>query len=194
VTNVPLKIKAIPDHSLTRSAPHPLIVIGYGNELRGDDAAGPRIARAVAAWGLPGVRALAIQQLAPELAADLAQADCAIFVDAYQAETHTARAEVRALDRLASASSTWHTGDPRQLLALTQAVYGRAPRAWLVAVPAVGFEYGAPLSPAAQAGVESGLAIARDLIRSAYKPPDLVGDSACGSMVLREHVFSLLRS
>jgi len=32
------------------------LIIGYGNTLRGDDGAGPRVAEAVAGWGLPNVR------------------------------------------------------------------------------------------------------------------------------------------
>src|SRR5690242_2835552 len=62
--------------------PWSFVVIGYGNDIRGDDAAGPLAARAVAAWGAPGVRALAAHQLTPELAEALAAAELAIFVDA----------------------------------------------------------------------------------------------------------------
>ena len=59
-----------------------LLVIGYGNELRGDDGVGPRVARAVSDWRLPGVTALAVHQLAPELAEPLSLSDAAVFVDA----------------------------------------------------------------------------------------------------------------
>jgi hydrogenase maturation protease len=46
-----------------------LLVIGYGNELRSDDGVGPRVARAVAEWRLPGVEAIAVHQLTLELCA-----------------------------------------------------------------------------------------------------------------------------
>src|SRR5436305_5490516 len=59
-----------------------VVVIGYGNTLRGDDAAGPRAARAVASWDLPGVIAKAVPQLTPELAELVAAAHLAVFVDA----------------------------------------------------------------------------------------------------------------
>src|SRR5947209_7059306 len=36
-----------------------VLVIGYGNELRGDDGVGPCVARTVASWQRPGLRALA---------------------------------------------------------------------------------------------------------------------------------------
>ena len=39
------------------------LVIGYGSALRGDDAAGLRVAALVARWRLPGVRVLAPHQL-----------------------------------------------------------------------------------------------------------------------------------
>src|ERR1043165_3956952 len=60
----------------------PLLVIGYGNELRGDDAAGPEVARSIAELQLPGVEVLVRPILTPELADNVAQAATVIFVDA----------------------------------------------------------------------------------------------------------------
>ncbi len=57
-------------------------MIGYGNTLRSDDGVGPRVAMAVASWGWPGLKAIAVHQLTPELAEPLAAAELAIFVDA----------------------------------------------------------------------------------------------------------------
>ena len=62
--------------------PADALVIGYGNTLRGDDGIGPAVAEAVAALGLPGVRVIVAHQLTPELAADLADAQLVVFVDA----------------------------------------------------------------------------------------------------------------
>ena len=39
-----------------------LLVIGYGNELRGDDGVGPWVARSVADWQVAGVEAVAVHQ------------------------------------------------------------------------------------------------------------------------------------
>lgn len=50
--------------------------------LRGDDGVGPLVAETVAGWGLPGVRALAVQQLVPELAEMVAAASLVVFVEA----------------------------------------------------------------------------------------------------------------
>ena len=69
-----------------------LLVIGYGNALRGDDGAGPCAARLFGerCAAQPGPddtqsRALALHQLLPELVDDLAQAARVVFLDAYPA-------------------------------------------------------------------------------------------------------------
>jgi hypothetical protein len=59
-----------------------VLVIGYGNTLRGDDGVGYQVAETVAEWQLPQVRSIAVHQLLPELAADIAEVDLVIFVDA----------------------------------------------------------------------------------------------------------------
>ena len=60
-----------------------VLVIGYGNALRGDDAVGLRAAERLAADGrLPGARIDACHQLTPELAADIAAARLVVLVDA----------------------------------------------------------------------------------------------------------------
>lgn len=140
-----------------------VIVIGYGNELRGDDAIGPQVARFVATWGAPGVRALAAHQLTPELAADLAGARAAIFVDARCAEDGDAAVDVRSVAPRARRTSG-HAGDPGDLLALAEMAYGAAPRAWLVSVPAINFGYGEDLSHIARRGVVVGLRAVHDLM------------------------------
>ena len=68
-----------------------LLVIGYGNALRGDDGAGPCAARlfgercAARPGGDGAPRALAVIQLLPELVDELAQAARVVFIDAYAA-------------------------------------------------------------------------------------------------------------
>jgi hydrogenase maturation protease len=139
----------------------PAVIIGYGNELRRDDAAGPRVARAVARWRLPGVQALAVHQLTPELADVLAAARLAVLVDARP----TPAGGVVEVSRLAPAgagSVLGHVSEARGLLALTAAVFGRCPPAWWVTVPATDFAPGEGLSPAARRGVgEAVRAVAR---------------------------------
>jgi hydrogenase maturation protease len=129
----------------------PCLVIGYGNELRGDDASGPCVARRVADWRRPDVGGLAVHQLTPELAPALAGAELVVFVDACVEE---AGREV-CLRRLKAgpAAVMGHTSDPPWLLALAETLYGGRPEAWLATIPAADFSLGARLSPTARAGV-----------------------------------------
>jgi hydrogenase maturation protease len=140
-----------------------MLVIGYGNELRGDDAAGPQVAKAVAAWRFPEVRALAVHQLTPELAEALAHTHHAIFVDAHT-DANAANVSLHPIAPLNRSHLSGHVGDPRALLALANAVYGQYPDAWLISVPATNFQYGADLSRLTSAEVASALDLIRYLI------------------------------
>jgi Ni,Fe-hydrogenase maturation factor len=90
-----------------------------------------------------------VQQLTPELAAALAHLDAVLFIDAWLAPA----AAVPQLITLSPAASTTssHRLEPAALLALSQALYGHAPRAQQLLVPASGFEHGTALSAALQA-------------------------------------------
>ncbi len=73
------------------------LIIGYGNEIRGDDAVGPRIAALVNDWKLPAVTALAVHQLPPELAEPIAAAQQVVFVDA-SADPNVREVQTRPLE------------------------------------------------------------------------------------------------
>jgi hydrogenase maturation protease len=134
-----------------------ILLIGYGNSLRSDDGVGPRVAAAAAgAWEAAGLASIAVHQLTPELADPLASAELAIFVDARLGD-EGGGVEVQPLAAGDSAGMSGHASDPRSLLALAQAVYGRCPRAWLVTVPAADFSLSDRITPAGQLGVESAL-------------------------------------
>src|SRR5262245_52371930 len=109
-----------------------ILVIGYGNTLRRDDALGPLIAEEVARRNCPGVLALAVPQLLPELAPALANARLVVFVDAAQCDLM----QWQAVIPVRTWSPLHHTGDPTWLMSLTQALYGTCPDAWLLHVPA----------------------------------------------------------
>ena len=147
------------------------LVLGYGNELRGDDGVGPQIARAVAALGLPNVRTLALHQLSPELTELLADAGYALFVDAYHQAGTGSNVTLRPIAPLERPAVSAHVADPSALLALTQVVYGRCPRAWSIAVPAASFEYGVNLSPTATMGVAAALRLIRYLLVTLRSEP-----------------------
>jgi hydrogenase maturation protease len=142
----------------------PILVIGYGNEQRGDDALGPLVARAVASWELPEVQTIALHQLTPELAPILAGAKTVLFVDA-ERHDNGAECRLRDLDPRPTDGLAGHTADPQALLALADTLYGRRPRAWWLTLPAHSFTFGAVLSPAASRGMLLALRFLRDLLR-----------------------------
>jgi hydrogenase maturation protease len=151
----------------------PLLVIGYGNELRGDDGVGPRVARAVAEWNRPDVRALAVQQLVPELAAKLVTAERVVFVDArVDAERLVSW---RPVDAEAEQLSMGHISTPGWLLGVADQVFGHAPRAWLVTIRTLQFDYGALLSPSAQRGVRTTLRQLAAFASSRHQPSAMIG-------------------
>ena len=136
-----------------------LLVIGYGNELRRDDGVGPRAARAVAAWQLPGVEGVAAHQLMPELAERIGEAERVVFVDAGQDDVVL----TRPIGPGQAARVPGHTGEPRELLALAEALYGRRPEAWLITLPAPELGFGEGLSAAAEHGLAEALRQIRTL-------------------------------
>lgn len=116
------------------------VIIGFGNTLRRDDAAGPHVAGKLESRLGDIASVLMPFQLLPEHAADLAEAELVVFIDA----AHSRGKEVQ-VSRVAPAtesSGLGHSLMPDQLLALTQAVYGRAPEAWQVLIPGEDFEHG----------------------------------------------------
>lgn len=137
------------------NGPGPVLIIGFGNPLRGDDAAGLRLIEALEAAGQPaGVESLAVHQLTPELAERVAAARAVVFVDAACSE------EPAALRPLEVPPSTvpppGHHYSPASLMQLTRLIFGVVPPAWLLTLPAADFAFGAALSPRAVGAVAAG--------------------------------------
>jgi hydrogenase maturation protease len=152
-----------------------LLVIGYGNEKRGDEGVGPCVARAVAGWTRPEVRALAAHHLGPELIDELKDAGRVIFVAAGAQASQAL--ELEAVGPAAGAGAG-HTGEPAWLLALTGIRYGRCPPAWRIAVPARDLRFGEGLSRTAERGMVAALRQIRLLLEEAATPAP-AGDAPC---------------
>lgn len=136
-----------------RRHPHAgLLVIGYGNTLRRDDGVGPKVAEAVEALALPGVRALACPLLTPELAEPISRAQVVMFVDA--AVDAPREVQRRQLAPAQSSQVMAHAASPATLLALARDVFGHAPEAWWLTIPVAELGIGEELSPLAQRGFE----------------------------------------
>ncbi|MCM2273744.1 MAG: hydrogenase maturation protease [Candidatus Didemnitutus sp.] len=148
------------------AVPSRLLIIGYGNTLFADDGLGPLVAQQVADWCAPGVLALERHELLPELAADLAAAEEAIFVDAALAGARVCltRLAPPAAPTETPAAHLNHALTPAALLRLSAALYGRAPAAWLLTIPGADFSLGGALSETARAGLAEAVAMLRQRI------------------------------
>lgn len=142
-----------------------MLVLGYGNDLRGDDAAGRLVARAIADLGLSGVSVREAVQLTPELAFEIRGKDRVVFVDADIDVDQTTVIEVKPC--VEDRAPFTHASTPAELLRYTSTV-GEVPNtAHLVSIPARGFEIGAELSETAKEGVDRAV----DLIRAMVDSP-----------------------
>ena len=148
-----------------------LLVIGYGNSLRRDDGVGPRVAEAVEALQLPGVRTLICQLLTPEYADPIARARRVIFVDA--AVDKTDGIHFRALEPGETSQLMAHAADPRTMLALARDVFGHAPVAWWLTIPAIHLGFGTDYSPEAEAGFHAAVAEIKKLVAANFSKDTL---------------------
>jgi hydrogenase maturation protease len=127
-----------------------LLVIGYGNTLRSDDGAGPRVAEALEQMNLSGVRTLSCPLLGPELAEPVSQAERVVFVDA---ALNTNELELQPLAPADSSQLMAHAAEPATVLALARDVFGHAPQAWLLTLPVENMEIGEKLSATTERAV-----------------------------------------
>jgi hydrogenase maturation protease len=124
-----------------------VVIIGYGNPLRGDDAVGYLAAERLASIiNDSGVEIRAVHQLTPELAEVISESDRVVFLDAAiagESGTIQKRLIVPALD-----CDAWtHSSTPEGLLGMSSALFGTAPAATLCSIRAESFELSEKLSP-----------------------------------------------
>jgi hydrogenase maturation protease len=146
-----------------------VLVIGYGSELRRDDAAGRHAAEQVAARGLPDVRVQSVTQLAPEHAADIAGTRLVVFVDASIVDDTVS---VRTVEPTWPDWRLTHHLTPAALLGLAQTVCGAVPRALVVTIPISDAALGLSLSARAAAGVREAVGRIVELCAAPARPAD----------------------
>ena len=126
----------------------PLLIFGYGNPSRGDDAIGPLLIERLEAMNLPQVELMTDFQLQIENALDLRGREWVLFVDAsYSCPAPFAMNRVQPLR---DASYTSHTMSPAAVLHACFELYGERPECWLLEVKGDSFELGEELSTRAR--------------------------------------------
>ncbi len=140
-----------------------VLVIGYGNTLRGDDGFGRRAAeRLRAIFDDPRIEVLSLHQLTPELMEPVSRAERVIFLDAAAGPVpgEIAATEIGPLDEPGGFT---HFSTPGGLLAGALALYGTAPKALLITVTGANFELGETLSQPVEHALQT-------LVDSRFRP------------------------
>lgn len=134
----------------------PILLFGYGNPGRGDDALGVLLLETVAAQQFPGVECQTDMQLQVEHITDLAGREHILFIDAdmgcaapYVLETLSAQQD---------GSYTSHAMSPAAVLHAFRQVYGKdAPPAYLLRIRGYSFELGEGISAQATENLHAAL-------------------------------------
>ncbi|MFO1523685.1 MAG: hydrogenase maturation protease [Kiritimatiellia bacterium] len=130
------------------------LVVGWGNPLRGDDGTGRLLAEELEDHPVPGVEAVALHQLVPEVAAKVAEAARVVFVDA-RADASAPWVRLERIHAAATGGRLAHAFAPAGLLELARDVYHAEPEAWLLSVAGFRFDHGEGLSPSARRAAAS---------------------------------------
>jgi Ni,Fe-hydrogenase maturation factor len=78
-----------------------------------------------------------------------------VFIDAYPCDDTSRQVQLREITPTPHAELNNHHSDPHALLALTQILHGRSPRAWWLLIPAERYDHGVALSKTTRAGVRA---------------------------------------
>jgi len=149
----------------------PALLLACGNTLRQDDGVGLRIAEA-AERQFPSsqLRIVAGQQFTPEMAADLASTELAIFVDASVTDDPGAIRVVPVKPREDVRGT--HGLDPGALLAMTRSLSGRMPAyAFALTIGAGSFGYCEEISGPLRHAVPRALRLVNNLV-AAFSPKE----------------------
>jgi hydrogenase maturation protease len=143
-----------------------ILIVGYGNPLRGDDGVGWHIACYLAGWDTPGIERAArgekrshplsrpdfspqvaivpCHQLMPELADMVSQSRLVIFIDACQgtpAGAVSCKRVAAAEHQVKEVGIFSHHFTPALLLTWTEQLYGSYPEGMVISVNGESFEY-----------------------------------------------------
>lgn len=149
-----------------------ILIIGWGNPLRGDDGLGWRAAGQLAEV-LQGqeVTVRVSHQLLPEFAEELSRFDLVIFIDASCDNGPLGQVRFERVEPSRSPSVAFtHQMDPSVLLAMAERLYGSRTKAVLFSVAGDSFGFGEELSPEVQSAIPELLARIRLICASLATP------------------------
>ena len=130
-----------------------ILCFGYGNPGRGDDALGPRFIEEIEKGrtyqkSTAHLECLTDFQLQIEHTEDLLNRDLVLFVDAHL--TASAPFVFQRIQGDPIPHFSTHALSPQSLIALHEAIHGKAPPSFLLGIRGESFDLGAPLSRIAE--------------------------------------------
>jgi hydrogenase maturation protease len=144
-----------------------ILVIGYGNPLRGDDGVGNLLAQHLVERNRDcEVEILPCHQLTPELAEPVSRACVVVFIDAQEGR-ETGDLSVRTVQPLSGPveGAFTHNVTPETLLGAARTLYGASPEGVVITIEGHSFDYGETVSPAMQAALPGLLEAIEQLIQ-----------------------------
>jgi hydrogenase maturation protease len=142
-----------------------VLIVAYGNPLRGDDGVGWIVAEQLQRTLVPPeVEILKLQQLVPEIAEELSHANAVIFVDA---SCDGVPGEIRRKPVTAPPGKVRfsHHLSPADVLELARQLYGAAPQAFCISLTGHNFGHNEELSPTASAQLPQLAAVVEELAK-----------------------------
>ncbi|MBN1398310.1 MAG: hydrogenase maturation protease [Bacteroidetes bacterium] len=141
-----------------------VLVIGYGNTLRGDDAAGIRAAELVSKR-FSEIECVLVHQLVPELAEQISECDIVFFIDA---DVDIIHPEIRLIEPgIEESQPRAHFISPKSLLQLSCKLYQRTPqKTYIVGIPASQFEFSEKLSKNTEKAVAESVSLVEAVMLS----------------------------
>lgn len=147
-----------------------ILIIAYGNILRGDDAAGLHAARELERQfhDDPEIGIIACQQLLPEMADDISGSELVIFLDASCGE-EPGTVQCKYITPANAPAGSMHNLDPESLVSAAEQLYGEAPQAICVTLAGWSFETSNRLSRNAQLRLPELIRQTREIITTHRK-------------------------
>ena len=160
-----------------RAGRRPVLIIGVGNEFRGDDGAGLVVSRRLGALGLEGVRALEVEGEGTAVMAAWKGAEAVILVDAVYSGTepgtvHRLEAHDQPIPGSFFHRST-HAINVADAVELARSLGELPPRLVVYGIEGRSFEAGVGLSPAVEGAVQEVV----DAVRQELRAMGVVGAS-----------------
>jgi hydrogenase maturation protease len=158
-----------------------ILIIGYGNPLRSDDAVGHHITGMLEQRQMRGdVQIMTVYQLTPELVETLRDAQQVIFIDARTGKKPGVIVRESVQPEVSTGAFTHHVS-PSTLLGAAYELYGTCPEALLFSVTGSNFGYGETLSPYVKLAVPLVLIAVEEIIRQSAENQAQRSILACGT-------------